>query len=67
MKILLIEDDVETAQSIADGLSGEKHANDYRCHQIDDSVSSEVGEILADSEGKGPESVRSVVQGYRVK
>jgi signal transduction histidine kinase len=32
-------------------------------HQIDDSVSSEVGEILADSEGKGPESVRLVVQG----
>jgi two-component system OmpR family response regulator len=26
MKILLIEDDVETAQFIADGLSGEKHA-----------------------------------------
>ena len=32
-------------------------------HQIDDSVSSEVGEILADSQGRGPESIRSVVQG----
>ncbi len=32
-------------------------------HQIDDSVSSEVGEILADSQGQGPDSVRSVVQG----
>jgi signal transduction histidine kinase len=32
-------------------------------HQIDDSVSSEVGEILADSQGLGPESIRSVVQG----
>src|SRR3984885_2619615 len=32
-------------------------------HQIDDSVSSEVGEILADSQGKAPEAIRSVVQG----
>lgn len=32
-------------------------------HQIDDSVSSEVGEILADSQDRGPESVQSVVQG----
>jgi signal transduction histidine kinase len=32
-------------------------------HQIDDSVSSEVGEILADSQGHGPDSIRSVVQG----
>jgi signal transduction histidine kinase len=31
-------------------------------HQIDDSVSSEVGEILADSQGHGPDSIRSVVQ-----
>jgi signal transduction histidine kinase len=32
-------------------------------HQIDDSVSSEVEEILADSQGRGPETIRSVVQG----
>lgn len=32
-------------------------------HQIDDSVSSEVGEILADAKGQGPESIRSLVQG----
>ena len=32
-------------------------------HQIDDSVSSEVGEILADSQGQASASIRSVVQG----
>jgi signal transduction histidine kinase len=32
-------------------------------HQIDDSVSSEVAEILADSRDQGPDSIRSVVQG----
>jgi signal transduction histidine kinase len=32
-------------------------------HQIDDSVSSEVGEILADSQAEGPNSIRPVVQG----
>jgi signal transduction histidine kinase len=31
-------------------------------HQIDDSVSSEVGEILADTRGQDPESMRTVVQ-----
>ena len=31
-------------------------------HQIDDSVSSEVGEILADTQGQAPESMRTVVQ-----
>ena len=32
-------------------------------HQIDDSVSSEVGEILADTRGQGPESIRAAIQG----
>jgi signal transduction histidine kinase len=32
-------------------------------HQIDDSVSSEIGEILADTQGQGPQSIRAVVQG----
>lgn len=32
-------------------------------HQIDDSVSSEVSEILADAQGQGPESVRTMVRG----
>jgi len=31
-------------------------------HQIDDSVGSEVGEILADAQGQGPQSIRAVVQ-----
>jgi signal transduction histidine kinase len=31
-------------------------------HQIDDSVSSEIGEIVADTQGHGSESMRSVVQ-----
>ena len=32
-------------------------------HQIDDSVSSEVGEILADSQGGAPGAIRALVQG----
>jgi signal transduction histidine kinase len=32
-------------------------------HQIDDSISSEIGEILADARGRGAESIRAVVQG----
>ena len=32
-------------------------------HQIDDSVSSEVGEILADTRGQGLDALRSVVHG----
>jgi signal transduction histidine kinase len=32
-------------------------------HQIDDSVSSEIGEILADTRGRGTDSMRAVVQG----
>lgn len=32
-------------------------------HQIDDSVSSEVGEILADSQGGAPQAIRTLVQG----
>jgi signal transduction histidine kinase len=36
---------------------------DFMRHQIDDSVSSEVGEILADTQGQTADAVRSVVQG----
>ena len=32
-------------------------------HQIDDSVSSEVGEILADTQGGTPDAIRTLVQG----